>query len=168
MNPSNSSTDPKVLQENDAKRETISSPDARELSKAVEDNLNEYNRAKEMLYDIASGKRNNPDDFKANKQSRTDAYSYALIIFLSRHLGVPKNQVVSLCLGFTARQLSNRSVTSQNDVAMLLHGLQFAVQDLAIEARESRALAVSLADQESYIMHPPRSRLTMRHLLLVV
>jgi hypothetical protein len=160
MNPLNSTTDSKVLQGNDAKTGSNSSSNKPELSEAEENNQesqNEYDKAKAMLYDIASGARNNPKDFEKTRQSRTDAYSYALIIFLSRHLGVPKNQVVSLCLGFTARQLTNRSVTSQNDVAMLLHGLQFAVQDLAIEARESRALAVSLADQESYIMHPPRS-----------
>ena len=160
MNPPNFSAGPKVLQDNDAKNGPMSASDGPESGKAVEDNQesqNEYDKAKAMLYDIASGARNNPKDFEKTRQSRTDAYSYALIIFLSRHLGVPKNQVVSLCLGFTARQLTNRSVTSQNDVAMLLHGLQFAVQDLAIEARESRALAVSLADQESYIMHPPRS-----------
>jgi hypothetical protein len=148
-----------MLQENDEENETIFSPDAPESSKAEENSLesmNEYSRAREMLYAIASGERNNPDDFKKTRQHRTDAYSYALIIFLSRHLGVPKNQVFSLCLGFTARQLTNRSVTSQNDVAMLLHGLKFAVQNLAVEAKEIRELAVNVADQESYIMAHPK------------
>jgi len=157
MNPPNFSAGPKVLQDNDAKNEPMSASDEPESAKAEEDDLesqNEYNEAKAMLEAIALGKRDNPDDFRKNRQHRTDGYSYALIVFLSHHLGVRKNEVVSLALGFTARHLTNRSVTSQNDVAMLLHGLKFAAQDLAIEAKEIRELAVNIADQESYIMDP--------------
>jgi len=146
-----------LLQQNDGKTRPDANPDSSAAEKANRTEDCEYERAKAMLCDIASGKRNNPADFESTKQFRTDAYSAALIIFLSRHLGIPRNKVVSLCLGFTTRQLTNRTVTSQNELAILLHGLQYAVQDLAIEAREFRELAVSIADQESYIMDPPKT-----------
>jgi hypothetical protein len=157
MNSLDAKTDPEMLQDKPGEKGSPSEAATKKASEANCKAQNEYNRAKTMLESIALGTRNNPEDFAKTKLFRTDAYSEALIIFLAHHLGIPKNKVVSLCLAFTARQLTNRTVTSQNDLAVLLHGLQFAVHDLAIEAREFRELALNVADQESYIMDPPKT-----------
>jgi hypothetical protein len=156
MNTPDSQPVQNLLQQNDGEMPPKRNPELSAAERTKRTAEEEYKRATAMLEDIASGKRNNPADFESTKQFRTDAYSDALIIFLSHHLGIPRQKVVSLALGFTARQLTNRTVTSQNELAVLLHGLQYAVQDLAIEAREFRELAVSVADQESYIMDPPK------------
>jgi len=88
---------------------------------------------------------------------RVDEYSEALMTCLAYHLDIPESRTVALALAFMARQLTNRTVTSQNELAVLLHGTQYATHDLAIEVREFRELALAVADQESFTIDPAKS-----------
>jgi hypothetical protein len=85
---------------------------------------------------------------------RIDEYTEALIILLSYQLSVPKSEVISSALRFMARQLTERSVVNQNELAVLLHAYQHALGDLAIVVMELRELAIAVADQESVILDP--------------
>ena len=56
-----------------------------------------------------------------------------------------------------ARQLTERSVVSQNELAVLLHGNQHALEDLAISVMELHELAIAVADQENFTLDPEAS-----------
>lgn len=86
---------------------------------------------------------------KLTKICRTDEYTVMLMTYLSYHLGIPKHMVMGLAWAFYARQMTGRTITSQNELAVLLHSVQYAIHDLTLEAREMRELAISVADQES-------------------
>jgi len=117
-----------------------------------------YLKAYAYLEAAAQGKiKVDLDDAVLSKVHRTSVYGDALLTYLSHHLGISKGRVVALALAFIARQLTNRTVTSQNELAVLLHGTQFAVHDLAIEVREFRELALAVADQESFTVDPVKS-----------
>lgn len=147
----------------------------------------EYLRAKHFLCEIAIGKREiqrSPADVEAESLAagktvgearrasqavratqtnrpklrvRLGEYSVALITLLSYQLCIPKSEVIDNALRFMARQLTERSVVSQNELAVLLHGNQHALEDLAISVMELHELAIAVADQENFTLDPEAS-----------
>lgn len=113
----------------------------------------EYARAKELLEKVAVGKE--ATGGKALPAGmRLSPYASALVTYLSRQLRVSKTEAVAIGLSAYLRQLDQRTLATENDIAVLIHQLQFAVQDLAWEVVQLQESTGQVVDRESFTLDP--------------
>lgn len=72
-----------------------------------------------------------------------------MLIYLQLLTGHNRKEIITLAVMEYIRFLTSRAITSQNDLALLTQGLQYALHDLALETQAFSELAVQVADQES-------------------
>lgn len=85
---------------------------------------------------------------------RLSPYASALVTYLSRQLRVSKTEAVAIGLSAYLRQLDQRTLATENDIAVLIHQLQFAVQDLAWEVVQLQESTGQVVDRESFTLDP--------------
>lgn len=104
--------------------------------------------ARMLLEEVANGRV--PFDLRAgNEPIKACSYAYALATVLADTLGTNRKRVLLLALCYYARALTSAPVSTQNDLTLLLRGLQFTVQDLNFEVAETTALYLAISDQEA-------------------
>lgn len=100
------------------------------------------------LYAVARGEV--PfDPEEDNQMFRHSIYTHQSLIYLESLLQLSRKEIMAQALCHFIRSLTFRQITAQNDIGVAIHGLQFSIQDLALEVQAFNELMVQAIDQEA-------------------
>jgi hypothetical protein len=98
---------------------------------------------------VARGEVPFDDSVPSRVRLEAGAYTYNSLVYLESIMRMSRKEILALAMSHYLRSITSRQLTAQNDIGVILQGLQFSVQDLALEVQAFSELTMRTVDFEA-------------------